>query len=285
MAAPPAALPEPATPTATLISDATSFALTLILLAAVTTAPLLIDASTRFLSQLRLIAPPAALLPEPAPATVTLIICEPRSTLSGNTEVSMTADKSVSSALSNGKKPESTLTSPSVESTVAPAIEAFIELPTNVVPTAAPIALLPETAPPIATTTMVVLSAALTVILPVASTSVSAPRILASVVVAVSLIDNTKPAALLPEPAIPPATTTIVSRLKALTSMTVPASTSAPLLISALTKLRIKLIAIEPPIALLAEPAPPMLTLISSALPSARTSTKPFIALTVALSI
>ena len=63
------------------------------------------------------------------------------------------------------------------------------------------------------------------------------------------------------------------------------AFTVEPFLISALIELRIKLNAIDPPIALAPEPAPPTLRLVKVAKPSASTFTLPVVDCTLALSI
>ena len=285
MATPPALAPEKATPIAALTIVASSFALTLIAFLATTTAPLVIEALTLFLSQLRLTAPPAALTPEPAPPTARVIICEPKSkSNSGGKPSRLSPRIERLRSVPVGKTPAVTSTLPADELTAAASIVALTVLPTLVVAIAAPAAFVEAPAPPTASTNIVVLSAAFTWILLATSTSVSAPLILASAVINDSLTATTIPAALAPDPAPPPAATIMVSVLNATRSNLPSASTSAPFLISAVISLRIKFTAIEPPTALAPAPAPPMLTLVNIDAPWASTLTSPA-ASTVALSI
>ena len=111
------------------------------------------------------------------------------------------------------------------------------------------------------------------------------PCINAFVSVSISLTATTIPAALFPDPAPAPAMTINVSLLPEITSKVVAASTSESPFISAITEFLIKLMDIEPPIALLPDPAPPILTFVKIAAASASTLTKPPCELTVEFSM
>ena len=127
---------------------------------------------------------------------------------------------------------------------------------------------------------------ATTIMSPVSAVAtVPAPSILATCVETKSFVAAARPKAKFPEPEPPPATITINGLVVDNTLMSVCASTVAPPFISALTILRIKLIEIEPPSAILPEPAPPIETLTISGLASAKTLTSPASASAVALSI
>ena len=132
-----------------------------------------------------------------------------------------------------GLNPDNTSTSPEIDMTVAPSIDALMLFDTCVVAAAMPPARLPAPDPPTATTTIVVVSSAFTRIFPRASTTVEEPDMIASVLASTSLTAITIPAALLPAPEPPPATQTRVSALLEVTSNVVKASTSEPFFISA----------------------------------------------------
>ena len=153
MATPPALLADPEPPTAILVTAAMSRAITLISLYAVTT-EFFMDEVTLFLSQLRLMTPAAALLPDPEPARVTVIICESRSTSSGNSSTE-SPNGERSTGRSGGVMPETISIDPPVDVNETPSTVEFIAFSVTVVESETPTANFPLPAPPPATATTV----------------------------------------------------------------------------------------------------------------------------------